>query len=455
MENPLTPVLKFKQTYEDLLQNNSLVGSPDLSVLREESMSRLESHGFPNKKREEWRYTNAAIFLKEDYVSGQKPVLDKFKNQFSRLLKHFDNTAYRVILVNGHFCEKFSRLPEQAGVVVYSLKSLMSGKGPQQLCQKVEELWRSEEGNRGESFTWLNSALCLDGCVISVEEGTSVESSIEVIHIQTNDTSQWQTAMCRNYFFAGEGAVVNITEGFVGFPGSKSFSNTVTSLQVGASARVNYFKVQLEGKDSYHISYTRTHVREMAQLKCLFFGSGAKLSRQELHSEMAGPKAFMRADAIYLIQGDEHMDMRTVINHRHEGGSSHQLFKGIVSDRSRAVFNGKIFIGEGAQRVDSSQLSKTLLLSKAAEFDAKPEMEIYADDVKATHGATLGQLDKEQIFYLASRGIPVIEAETLLAQGFTSEVLDDYFGVAPIVKTLTERIECWIKDNRTSVEGDQ
>jgi len=455
LQTLFTSVSKFKQTYEDLLQKNFLMDSPSLSQLREDSMGRLESHGFPNKKIKGWDYKSTAILLKEDYVFGQKVVSDRLRSQLFNLLKYFDKKASRVIFVNGHFCEELSNLPSQLGVKVYSLKSLLSGEGSKQLCQKIEDLWKLEESDRGEAFTWLNSALCLDGCVISVENDTNVESSIEVIHIQAGDLAQWQASMCRNYFFIGEGAKINITEGFVGLLGSKSFSNTVTCLRVEASAKVNYFKVQLEDKNSYHMSYTRTHIGERAQLNHLFFGSGAKFSRQELHSETGGPEAFMRADAIYLVQDDENMDMRTFINHPYKCGSSHQLFKGIAAGRSRVVFSGNIFIGEGAQKVDASQVNKTLLLSQSAEVDASPELEIYADDVKATHGATVGYLDEEQIFYLASRGISGTEAKILLAQGFAREVFDNYFNVAPIVKTLAERVEWWVKENRPSFEGDK
>ena len=450
MQTSFSSVLKFKQTFEELQKAKHLLGSQALTRLREESIGRLEGQGFPGKKTEEWRYTNAALLLKEDYVVAEKKAVLESESVLHELLENFDGNADKIILVNGHFSAELSSFAQQKGVGIYSLGALLSGQGPKALCEKLEKAWSHEEGNSGEAFTWLNSALCLDGCVIDIDAKISAERPIEIIQIQTGDAVQWQSAMSRNFIFMGDYSKASITEGFVGTPGSKSFSNTVSSVHLGNSAKATYIKVQIENPDSYHLSYTRARLDQSADLRCLHFGSGSRLSRQELHCEMAGREAFTRADAVYLVEGDEHMDMRTVINHRCEQGASHQLFKGIVADRSRAIFNGKIYIGEGAQQVDSSQLNKTLLLSNTAEVDAKPELEIYADDVKATHGATVGQLDEEQVFYLASRGIPVTEAETLLAQGFTGEVLDYYRDESEIVEKLNQRIVSWVKQNRSS-----
>ncbi|MCB0384404.1 MAG: Fe-S cluster assembly protein SufD, partial [Bdellovibrionales bacterium] len=263
----------------------------------------------------------------------------------------------------------------------------------------------------------------------------------------------WQSAMCRNFYCIGAGSSVTITEGFVGDPETRSLTNSVTSLRVAEGAKVRHFKVQLENPISYHLSFVRASLAELADVRFLQVASGARLSRQELHCDIVGPQAFVRADAVYLVDGQGHVDLRTEINHRFEKGSSHQLIKGIAADKSRAVFNGKILIQEGAQQVDSSQLSKTLLLSNTAEVDAKPELEIYADDVKATHGATVGQLDEEQIFYLVSRGIPRGAAETLLAQGFTGEVLDHYRDAGgPIIDNLDQHISRWVDRNRAAEE---
>ncbi|MCB0363984.1 MAG: Fe-S cluster assembly protein SufD [Bdellovibrionaceae bacterium] len=451
MQTSFDAILRFKKTYEVLKQDQRLIGTSDLSGLRESAMTRLEGRGFPGRKTEEWRYTNTAPLLQEHYVTPKKErSFDLSDSALAEMTATFDSSSYRVVLVNGHFVGGLSRLPEQSGVSCFSLAALVSGQGPMEIKSRLEMIWEAEEGTGGQAFTWLNSALCLDGCVLVVDPQTSVDKPIEVIHVQSGEGDHWQSSMCRNFFFIGAGSKATITEGFIGSPETRSLTNTVTSLRVGEGAKVYHFKVQLENPKSYHLSFVRASLAESADVRFLQVASGARISRQELCCDIVGPQAFVRADAIYLVEGQEHVDLRTEINHRFEGGSSHQLFKGIASDKARAVFNGKILISEGAQKVDSSQLNKTLLLSNTAEVDAKPELEIYADDVKATHGATVGQLDEEQVFYFVSRGIPPSQAETLLAQGFTGEVLDHYRDCGAIVSKLDLHISSWVDRNRTS-----
>jgi len=443
-------VNKFKQAYEELKGKNLLRGSARLAKVRESAMLRLEGEGFPSRKNEDWRYTNPGSLLQHDQLSGLESPRQGLKpDDLAKRNPLALATSYRVVLVNGWVQKELCRLPGGEGFHLYSLASLVAGQGPAEILDRVEATWKAQEEAYGQAFSWLNSAMSLDGCVLVVDANQVVDRPIEVVHLGDGDSASRRISMARNFYFVGSRSKVTIIEGFYSSAATTNLTNSVSDLCLGAGARAHFLKPQFESTTGCHVSVLRAVLETEAELRFLQMASGSSVARQEFRCDLRGENAMVRSDAVFLVEGAEHLDLRTEIRHQAPRGQSHQLFKGIAGDSGRAVFNGKIVIEKGAQKVDSSQLCRTLLLSNSAEVDAKPELEIFADDVKATHGATVGQLDEEQIFYLLSRGVPRAQAETLLAQGFLAEVLEHYQDAGSAIAQMNELISGWIARART------
>ncbi|HMF29358.1 MAG TPA: Fe-S cluster assembly protein SufD, partial [Candidatus Cybelea sp.] len=275
--------------------------------------------------------------------------------------------------------------------------------------------------NEDESvFTSLNTSLLNDGALIVVPDGKIVESPIEIIYL-SEPTAQPLTTQPRTLVVVGKNAQATIVERYLG--GGTYFTNAVTEIALAEGAVVDHVKLEQESTSAYHIASTQIAVAARSTFTTHYLALGGALVRNEVRVRFDGEHAEATVNGLYLASGRQHLDNFTVIDHARPNCASHELYKGILNERAHGVFNGKIFVRKDAQKTDAKQTNKVLLLSDDATINTKPQLEIFADDVKCTHGATIGQLDANQMFYLQSRGIPVDAARRLLTFAFANDIV--------------------------------
>ncbi len=388
---------------------------PDwLQQLRKASILQVAEYGFPTTAEEDWKYTNLAPLSRTPF---QLPAPAKLPDL---LASHWllGLPGARLVFVNGFFDEGLSRrdgLPES--VVIKSVS--------QALIEQPDLLGRhiGRYSDPGEhAFTALNTAFLREGAFLSVPAGTLVETPVYLIYVSTG-ADQPFAVHPRNLLLIGANSEVKLVEGYLGESSAAYFCNPLTELVAGEGSVVDHYKIQAEGAKSYHIGTCRTSQERNTALRLASFDIGGSLVRHNLTVTLDGEGGHALLHGLYLGAEEQHIDNHTRIEHVKPHCDSRELYKGILRDSSRAVFHGRIVVSKGAQKTDSKQTNNNLLLSNEALVNTKPQLEIYADDVKCTHGATIGRLEEEALFYLRSRGIGQQEAANILIYAFASEVI--------------------------------
>ncbi|MEE8387679.1 MAG: Fe-S cluster assembly protein SufD [Acidiferrobacterales bacterium] len=369
-----------------------------------------------DRKLERWRYTSIENLLKEPLQAPTQPIdLQAVDiNQYGLL----DFDAYRLVFVNGQYAAPLStdtRLPE--GVTLGSLRSA--------LVTDADALaaWFGQAVHGDEHvFTALNSALVNDGLFIHVESNVALVKPIEVIYLsQTNDTSL--LIQSRNLVVLDAGAKATLIERFIGADGSHYFHNNLTEILVRESASLNHYRVQEESRSAYHLSSVTLALDKQSDYHAMTLAFGGGWARTEYNTIFKQEGAKCNLSGLYTVGDRQLNDFHLNVEHRVPACVSRAEFKGILYGNGRAVFDGRIVVNKNAQKSDAQLVNDNLLLTTGAEVDTKPQLEIYADDVKCSHGTTVGQLDSQQIFYLRSRGIDDITARKMLCVGFANEML--------------------------------
>lgn len=390
-----------------------------LQMLRRRSLERFESAGFPTVDQEEWKYTNVAPIAKAEL----NPIVTA--NELDITRESLASFAYeeargsRLVFVNGIFREKLSdtsSLP--GGVTAVSLDELANDDG------LVRDVFAREAESAASGFIALNAALFTGGLLLTIPRDTSIAIPIHLLFIAEGHGAETPTISPRVIVDAGENCEATIIESFVGATESAYLTNSVVDFDLKSGARVRHYRVQGESNSGFHIGTTRAELGAQASYEITSINLGAALSRHDVKVTMDHEGAACAVDGLYMIEGAQHHDTHSLIDHRQPHCTSRQLYKGILDGKSRAVFNGKVFVRHGAQQTDAQQTNKNLLLSSEAQVDTKPQLEIYADDVKCTHGAAIGQLEDEELFYLESRGINPALAKNMLTYGFAEEVIE-------------------------------
>ncbi len=388
---------------------------PDwLQQLRKASILQVAEYGFPTTAEEDWKYTNLAPLSRTPFQ------LPSPANLPDLLASHWllGLPGARLVFVNGFFDEGLSRrdgLPESV-----EIKSLS-----QALIDHPDLLGRhiGRYSDPGEhAFTALNSAFLREGAFLSVPAGTLVETPIYLIYVSTSVDPPFAVHP-RNLLLIGANSEVKLVEGYLGESSAAYFCNPLTELVAGEGSVVDHCTVQAEGAKGYHIGTFRTWQERNTALRLASFDIGGALVRHNLTVTLDGEGGNALLHGLYLGAEEQHIDNHTRIEHVKPHCDSRELYKGILTDSSRAVFHGRIVVSKGAQKTDSKQTNNNLLLSNEALVNTKPQLEIYADDVKCTHGATIGRLEEEALFYLRSRGIGQQEAANILIYAFASEVI--------------------------------
>jgi Fe-S cluster assembly protein SufD len=399
-----------------------------LSKLRGEGMQAFAEMGFPTTRLEDWKYCNVAPIAGVRFRPAALELDERIQEWVEEIsFSGLDGT--RLVFVNGHYVEELSNIDElPAGTKVTNL-----AKAVTQSEAAAERLGRYAN-HKDHPFVALNTAFMDDGAFIEVPRGVVVESPIEILYVSTGGEEPW-VAHPRNLVIAGQGSQVALVETYVDLGEGVYFNNAVTEIVAEDNAHVDYAKLQSESEAAFHVATVLAYALRNAAVVTNSIQFGARLGREEVTTVLDGEGAEGYLYGLYVTNGQQLIDNHTTIDHAQPHCSSREYYKGILDGKSTGVFNGKILVRKDAQKTDSRQSDQNLLLSETATINTKPQLEIFADDVKCTHGATIGQIDPESIFYLRSRGIGLEEARNLLMVAFAGEIIH-HVKVGPFQRQL-------------------
>ncbi len=381
---------------------------------RKAALEELKSLTYPTTKNEEWKYTNIAKVLANDYAFNAPSDLTKEEiSKFS--LSELE--AHKLVFVNGIFREEFSDYSSEKGLHILSLKAAYQAH-----ADLIEAHFSEIASTKEEPFTALSTAFAFNGVFILAEKSAVASKPIFILNI--TDTSDYPViAQPRNLVIARENSEVTVIEDFVSVGGKPAFLNYVSEFKVEQSAKVDHYKLQNKGDNNFYIGTTQVHQSDKSNYNNTVATLGGGLIRNNLNILLDGEycEAFM--NGLYMLKDKDHVDNHTMVDHLKPNSYSNEMYKGIMDGHSTGVFNGKIYVRQYAQKTNAFQENKNILLSENATVDTKPQLEIWADDVKCSHGATTGALDEEPLFYLRSRGIGEDKARALLMNAFAEDVI--------------------------------
>lgn len=390
-----------------------------LRVARKAGIAHFAGRGFPTLQDEDWRFTNIAAITRLPF----KPVIHALRHDVTaKSLKHLPFAGLlgtRLVFINGHFAADLSTVASlPSGVKAMSLAAALDSDTAL-VAQHLFKHARAE----GNAFAALNHAFFQDGAFVYVPAGQTVPEPIQLLHIATAK-AEGTTTHLRHLIVAEADSRATVIENFVSLGAASYVTNTVTEWVAGARACVEHVKMQDESPRGYHLATLAAHFGTASNVVTHSIALGAQLSRSTIHAELAGDGVECILNGLYLTRGEQLADHHMVVDHASPQGASHEYFNGILTDHSKGVFHGRIRVRAGAQKTDAKQTNKNLLLSDYATINTKPQLEIHADDVKCTHGATVGQLDEEAIFYLRSRALGADTARQMLIHAFAGEIID-------------------------------
>lgn len=406
----------FLSAFADL-ERRGLSGPAWLRARRREAIARFAERGLPTTRDEDWKYTSLSpitattfdLALPDDGAEASEDAIAPFRvgaPSWSRL-----------VFVDGRFSAKLSALRPLPGRV-------RIGSLGEALITDAETLRAHLDaaGAPREAFTALNAAFWQDGAFVQVPDGVAVEEPIHVLFVATPGRARVDHP--RSLIVLGRESRATVVESYVALGQDPYLTNAVTEFVIGPSGRLDHVEIQLESGRAFHVGRTRVSQARDSRFASCSIAFGGRLSRNEVHAALDAEGADCRLSGLYVVGGRQHVDTSTMVDHAAPRATSRQLYKGILDGRSRGVFNGRIDVRPGANGTDAHQVNKNLLLSDEVEVDSKPQLEIFADDVKCSHGAADGQPPAEAIFYLRSRGLDEAAARALLTLGFANEVLE-------------------------------
>jgi Fe-S cluster assembly protein SufD len=393
-----------------------------LSRLRENAMARFEELGFPTVKDEEWKYTNVTPIVRAEF--SPLPAPNAAGPSTVEELASFgvaEAANSQLVFVNGRLRDDLSSLtalPE--GVVAIKLSQAL-------LDDRYSEIVRAQLARHADyianGFTALNTAFAADGAFIYIPKDVTVKTPLHLLFITDVAEADKLATFPRVLVVAEPNSSATLIESYTSTAAAAYLTNAVVEIVLADGARLEHYKVQRESAGAFHVATTVADLGASSSYDSTAITFGAQLSRHDVHVTMDHEGAECWVDGLYLVATSQHTDTHSVIDHRKPHCTSHQLYKGILDGKSRAVFNGKVFVRHDAQKTDAMQTNKNLLLSNEARVDTKPQLEILADDVKCAHGAAVGQIDEDELFYLETRGIHPDLARNLLTYGFAEEVI--------------------------------
>ncbi len=394
---------------------------------RESAMAQFERLGFPTTRLEQWRFTSVAPIAERSFALATLNA-DAAAAMDTAHVAPLSGGVAHAVCVNGQFSSALSsvdRLPK--GVQVLGLEAALTSH-----AGVLEPYLGKLCLTQTNAFTSLNTAFLRDGVVIMISAGTVIEQPIEVVFASVREGRD-TVSHPRLLIIAGEGSQTTVLERYVGT--GSSFTNAVGEVWLGANAVVDHYKLQEEPADSFHIASMFLHGARSGNFSSHSLTFGGDLVRNDVIATLDGEGIDCTLNGLYVARDKQLIDNHTTIDHAMPHCSSHEIYKGILAEQSRAVFNGKIIVRPDAQKTDAKQTNKALLLSDEANINTKPELEIFANDVKCTHGAAIGQLDDAAMFYLRSRGLGVSESRAMLVHAFAGDILNRV-KIAPVREYL-------------------
>ncbi|TGD58576.1 Fe-S cluster assembly protein SufD [Flavobacterium humi] len=387
----------------------------DLHDIRTSAIKNFETKGFPTKKEESWKYTSLNTILKNDFsVFPKKDNAIEFKDVKKFFLNDVD--TYKVIFIDGIFSSYLSSTTHDGLDVCLMSSALTKPK-----YKMIIDTFFNQVASKEESLTTLNTAFANEGAYINIPKSKVVEKPIEIIYFSTGNEAALMVQP-RNLIIVGENAHVQIIERHQSLNENPVLTNSVTEIFAQKRAIVDYYKIQNDLQSSNLVDNTYIAQKQESRVAVHTFSFGGNITRNNLNFYHQGERIDSTLKGITIIGDKQHVDHYTLVQHATPNCESHQNYKTILNDSSTGVFNGKIFVEKEAQKTDAFQQNNNILLSDKATINAKPQLEIFADDVKCSHGCTIGQLDENAMFYMQQRGIPKKEAKALLMYAFTSEV---------------------------------
>ncbi|MFB3854885.1 MAG: Fe-S cluster assembly protein SufD [Vicinamibacterales bacterium] len=408
----------YVEQFEEFSREHDRAADAWLRGRRREALARFEALGFPTTRMEDWRFTDVRPIAAMPFRLAATPppaVAPETLAEFS----FAEPTWPELVFVNGRYVPGLSRLGEPGReLTVRSLAEVLAGNG-NHLSTHLGRIAPYEDN----AFRALNTAFLADGALVTIPRGLEAGAPIHILFYSDTGAGGPLVSHPRVLIVAEEGSRAQVVETYAGEAGHSYFTNSVTEIAVGAGASIDYYRLERESLSAFHVSTVQARIARGATFSSHSVTLGGRLVRNDLNVSLEGEGVDCTLNGVYIASGTQLIDNHTVLDHAQPNCGSHQVYKGILDGRSKGVFNGKIFVRPDAQKTDAKQTNKVLLLSDEAQIDTKPQLEIFADDVKCTHGATVGQIDEEAMFYLRSRGIPREAARSLLIYAFASDVI--------------------------------
>jgi Fe-S cluster assembly protein SufD len=412
----LAPEGALMNDFAEMRENLHTTPAPWLDEIRRAGIAHFNQVGFPNPKEESWRFTNLAPIKNTEFKLGHGTITPGARAAASRA--SFGKEALvELVFVNGHFARELSKLanlPKNAQAI--SLADAIDAKDPL-LEQHLARIVKPEQ----TPFTALNTGLLLDGAYIRLPRGVTIDGTIHLLFVSTGGNEP-TVSHPRVLIVAEDNVEAAIVESYVGVEGATYWTNAVTEVLIGQDCRIDHNKLQHESLAAYHTAAMHVELGRSSYFVSHNTTLGGKLTRNDPSVRMAGEYAYAVLNGLVVIGGEQHCDNHTLLDHSSANCPSHELYKHVLAGKATAVFKGQIYVAQGAQKTDSKQTSKSLLLSDDANMNSQPALEIYADDVKCTHGSTIGPVDQEMLFYLRSRGVGYEAARHLLTYAFAADV---------------------------------
>ena len=427
MTNPESPIEAIPETaapghvfvenYAHFEKSDSFKRHSWLRQVREEAMARFVERGFPTTRQEEWRHTNLAPLANVPFRTascehGGVNARDLGQFVFS------EEESCRLVFVNGRFSVELSStkcLPR--GACIRSLDSALETDRP-----RIEPLLAADTARRRSVFASLNTAFLSDGAFVYLPPGGTLKQVLHLVFLSSAPASP-SVSHPRTLIVVGDGCEASIVESYAGLDHGVYFTNAVTDVVLGAGSSLDHYKLQRENEGSFHIATMDVEQGRDSRFSSHSISLGGGLVRNDVNVTMNAEGGECTLNGLYVTQSRQHIDSHTSIDHARPHCASRELYKGILDDQSTGVFNGRILVRKDAQKTNAKQANMNLLLSEEALVNTTPQLEIFADDVKCTHGATIGHLNEEEMFYTRSRGIGAEAARTLLTYAFASEIL--------------------------------
>lgn len=412
-------------------------GIPWLDASRERAIDQFCTAGWPTSRQEGWRHTSLALLQQQTFKSRSACYDETRVERILSKVRH-NEVGHWLVFIDGQFADGLSTvgsLPE--GAQVLPVSQALADQG-----DLIQDLMDEESG--GTSPAALNSALAQDGGFVRISRGVALEHPVHLVFITA---SPRVASYPRTFIVAEQGASATVVEHYVSAiagddaDAQVTMTNAVTRTRVASDASVTHMKLQLENEQAFHLASIQAQQDQGSTFNSHSMSFGARLARNDINTVFGGKHCETLFNGLYYVNDRRHVDHNTVINHGHPDGISREYYRGILADAGRGVFGGRIFVAPHADGTDAVQRSDSLLLSRLARADARPELEIYADDVKCAHGATVGQLDDDAMFYLRTRGLDDAHARNLLIYAFAVEAIERIS-----IPGLRQRVEGLIRD---------